>query len=667
MIVPMKKYSFLVYHREYEQFLQQIQDLGVVHVIEKESGDIENEELSEQYAKIKEISNSIKFLEKRDVELSKNSEERDAAKVLSDLQNIQRTFDDAHSKLETLKKEIAQMEPWGEFKWENIFKLKKAGLKAKFFSSSVKVFEESDWKEKYYLEEISRKDGYVYFILFKRSEDVLEIDAEQLLLPTRPLSELKKVELQAEQVIAKSEELFDNYASRHIPLLKSYRDQLNGSLSFELVKLNTQSEAENKLMILEGWVPKDKIESLDTYLNSTGVYHERLDPEIKETPPIKLKNNKFARLYESIGELYTFPNYGEIDLTPFFAPFYMLFFGFCLGDAGYGLLITIGTIYGLFKVKDKLKPLLKLGMYLGIATTLMGIVGGTIFGMTLIDSGYTLSNKSISTLNSSLPSEVSSKLISIQDIHFEKKDGFVKELSNILEKDELKEYKTQILRHSESDYPILNSFRHMLLDSNTLMALALALGYIQVLFGMFIKAANKARMFGFKHSISQLGWNIIVMITIPAWALGNFDIISPETGNMVALISGIVGGIPAIFYNTPGKNPLLNLGVGLWDTYQTASGLLGDVLSYIRLFALGLSSAILGNVFNSLAMQTNEGLGGGVFGILFMIIILAFGHSLNFFMAALGSFVHPLRLTFVEFYKNAGFMGGGKKYEPFRK
>jgi V/A-type H+/Na+-transporting ATPase subunit I len=608
MIVPMKKYSFLVYHREYEQFLKQIQDLGVVHVIEKESGDIENEELNEQYAKIKEISNSIKFLEKRDVEPSENSEERDAAKVLSDLQNIQRTFDDAHSKLETLKKEIAQMEPWGEFKWENIFKLKKAGLKAKFFSSSVKVFEESDWKEKYYLEEISRKEGYVYFILFKRSEDVLEIDAEQLLLPTRPLSELKKVELQAEQVIAKSEELFDNYASRHIPLLKSYRDQLNGTLSFELVKLNTHSEAENKLMILEGWVPKDKIESLDTYLNSTGVYHERLDPEIKETPPIKLKNNKFARLYESIGELYTFPNYGEIDLTPFFAPFYMLFFGFCLGDAGYGLLITIGTIYGLFKVKDKLKPLLKLGMYLGIATTLMGIVGGTIFG------------------------------IMLHPENFEAGRTFA---------------------------PWLTKYQEFIVSSNNLMIVALVLGYIQVLFGMFLKAANKAKMYGFKHSISQFGWNTIVMVTIPAWALGNFEVIAPETGNMIALISGILGGLPAIFYNTPGKNPLLNLGVGLWDTYQTASGLLGDVLSYIRLFALGLSSAILGNVFNTLAMDLSPDI--IVVKQIVMILILAFGHGLNFFMAALGSFVHPLRLTFVEFYKNAGFMGGGRKYEPFSK
>lgn len=609
MIVPMKKYSFLVYHREYEEFLLQIQDLGVIHVIEKASGDIENEELNEQYALIKDISNAIKFLEKRDVEKSDTSEKKAGPKVLSELKNVQRTSEDALNKLEILKKEITALEPWGEFSWDNIFRLKKAGLKAKFFSSSAKIFDESDWKERFYLEEISRKDGHVYFILFKRPEDELELDAEQLLLPTRPLSELKKVETEAEKVVAKSEELFDSYASRYIPALQQYKKELNEKLSFDLVKLNTLSEAENKLMIMEGWVPDDKVTDLNTFLDSTGVYYEKLNPEVKEAPPIKLKNNKFARLYEAIGELYTFPNYGEIDLTPFFAPFYMLFFGFCLGDAGYGLLITIGTIYGLFKVQPKFKPLLKLGMYLGIATTFMGIVGGTFFG------------------------------IMLHPENFEAGRSFA---------------------------PWITKYQEYILSSDNLMMVALMLGYIQVLFGMFIKAANKAKMYGFKHAISQIGWNVIVMITLPVFALGRMEMIPNDIANKVALITLIIGGVPAMFYNTPGKNPLLNLGTGLWETYQTASGLLGDILSYIRLFALGLSSAILGNVFNTLAIDLSPEK-PIILRAIVMVLILAFGHGLNFFMAALGSFVHPLRLTFVEFYKNAGFMGGGKKYEPFSK
>ena len=95
-----------------------------------------------------------------------------------------------------------------------------------------------------------------------------------------------------------------------------------------------------------------------------------------------------------------------------------------------------------------------------------------------------------------------------------------------------------------------------------------------------------------------------------------------------------------------------------------ATGLMGDVLSYIRLFALGLSSAVLGSVFNQMAMQVGE---TGIIGKFFMILILLFGHSLNLALSCLGSFVHPLRLTFVEFYKNSGFAGGGNKYKPFKK
>ena len=129
----------------------------------------------------------------------------------------------------------------------------------------------------------------------------------------------------------------------------------------------------------------------------------------------------------------------------------------------------------------------------------------------------------------------------------------------------------------------------------------------------------------------------------------------------------VIWGIAAlgIFpFNNPKRSILMNIGVGLWDTYNMVTGFTGDLLSYIRLFALGLSSAILGMVFNQLAMNLSPDL--PVLGQLVFVIILLFGHGLNIFMSTLGSLVHPMRLTFVEFYKNAGFIGGGKEYKPYR-
>lgn len=96
-----------------------------------------------------------------------------------------------------------------------------------------------------------------------------------------------------------------------------------------------------------------------------------------------------------------------------------------------------------------------------------------------------------------------------------------------------------------------------------------------------------------------------------------------------------------------------------------ATGLLGDTLSYIRLFALGLSSGILGSVFNSLAFGMAPDI--PIVKQIVIVLILLIGHSINIFMSALGSLVHPMRLTFVEFYKNAGFAGGGREYTPFQR
>ena len=110
------------------------------------------------------------------------------------------------------------------------------------------------------------------------------------------------------------------------------------------------------------------------------------------------------------------------------------------------------------------------------------------------------------------------------------------------------------------------------------------------------------------------------------------------------------------------RNPLVNFGAGLWETYNTATGLLGDVLSYLRLYALGLAGAMLGFAFNDLGAKV---LGDGAIGNwIFFILIVLVGHVLNMAMAALGAFVHPLRLNFLEFFKNSGYEGGARIYDP---
>ena len=134
---------------------------------------------------------------------------------------------------------------------------------------------------------------------------------------------------------------------------------------------------------------------------------------------------------------------------------------------------------------------------------------------------------------------------------------------------------------------------------------------------------------------------------------------------VVVIALGIVSALGIFLFNDIRRNPLLNIGSGLWDTYNTATGLLGDVLSYLRLYALGLAGAMLGYAFNDLGKMI---LGdGGIGQWIGFIAVVVIGHALNIAMCALGAFVHPLRLNFLEFFKNAGYEGAGRPFNPLQK
>ena len=201
----------------------------------------------------------------------------------------------------------------------------------------------------------------------------------------------------------------------------------------------------------------------------------------------------------------------------------------------------------------------------------------------------------------------------------------------------------------------------VLLNNDKLFNLSLLLGGIQILFGMLVKVANRTKQHGFMYSLSTIGWFVLILSVAVA---GLFPQVLPMFGTL-QFVFVIPALILIVFFNSPGKNLIINALTSLWDAYNMATGLLGDMLSYIRLFALGLSGGILASVFNSLA----EGMSPDVTILkqIVFIVIFLFGHTINIFMNVLGSLIHPIRLTFVEFYKNAEFEGGGKKYTPFKK
>lgn len=603
MIIKMKKYSFLVYHKIYNDFLDAIREIGVLHVIEKKEGIAENDALREKMMISSRIKSALKLLEKnkpKDKSFEVASIVEPEIQVLYDVEDAFNMLESMYQKLQQIEKEYERMEVWGNFSHERINELKMAGYVLHFFSCNNKKFN-PEWEVKYNAFEIDTVGSSLYFVTVTREDDVLEIDADPVKLSKRTAPVLLDSIKEIQQSIESQKKKIQELAVAQYNNLELLQDSFYQNINLTKVLLNTNVTVDNKVMLLEGWCPKESTNELNTYLEAENVYYQTAEPVEGDNVPVKLKNNKFAKLFEMIGELYDLPNYYEIDLTPFFAPFYMLFFGLCLGDTGYGLLLLLLAIFVRRKVSAALKPVFSLLIWLGSSTVIMGFVSGTFFGYNLL----------------------------------------------------------------ESKIPWLESFKSFMLNSEQLFYTALLLGVIQIIFGMIIKAVGLVRRYGWAVSLSTWGWIIALVGAGGTYVLSTYAHLDPSITRWGYYIFGGGGALLIYILNNVKRNPLINVGAGLWDTYNMATGILGDVLSYIRLFALGISGAVMGFVFNNLAFQMSGNI--PVVSQIIMLLILLFGHGINIFMSSLSAFVHPMRLTFVEFYKNSGFEGGGKKYRPFSK
>jgi V/A-type H+-transporting ATPase subunit I len=602
MIIPMKKYSFLIHHADFEPFLEELQKLGVLDVIDRKAAP--DEETSQRIQRSEQIKKAVRFLKSKAVKDSPEKTARRAGEILDEVMHLQTEIESARQKITGLEKTVHFLKPWGEFSKSLIAKLFNQGLQVRFFVVSDKKFD-PDWSSEYYLEEISRGEGQVYFVIFQQEGSTIDIEAEEVKVPVRDAGEVMEEIRTLEERIREIEDFFAENARAFIPVLEAEKLRIDDKVAFDLAVGNTAREADERLMILEGWVPVERMKELDSFLDGQGVYFLTADPGPGEKVPVLLKNGPFSRLFEPIGKLYSLPEYGELDLTPFFAPFFMLFFGFCLSDAGYGLLFLILATLFKRKVSPSIRPILTLMQWLGGSTVVFGALTGTFFGINLIE---------------------------------------------VIDRGGL---------------TWLSHLRGYMLESVKMFYFALILGGIQIIYGMVIKVVNIKKQNGIRYAWSTIGWIILILGSLAYYLLGSGS--GNENGMPDILFYALlaVSGFMILFLNNPGKNVLVNFGGGLWSVYSIVTGVLGDLLSYIRLFALGVSSAILGYVFNDLAVQISGSL--PVVSQLIFIIILLIGHGLNIFMASLGAFVHPMRLTFVEFYKNAGFSGGGLGYDPLRK
>jgi V/A-type H+-transporting ATPase subunit I len=276
-----------------------------------------------------------------------------------------------------------------------------------------------------------------------------------------------------------------------------------------------------------------------------------------------------------------------------------------MGDAGYGLILILMGFILKKKLKSDLAGMMNLVITLGIFTTLIGAVLGTFFGMSLLS-------------DFDLPEKIRQFIIA----------GDIELFGSTYDKQ---------------------------------MILELGIGVVHISIAMTVKAINNTVFYGFKESLSAWGWWLVVVGGAVLGTLTFLSAIPAEVSKWAFIGIGSVGALGIYIFNNLRRNVFANIGAGIWDTYNMATGILGDVLSYIRLFALGLAGGMLGQAFNNLGQMV---LGDNFLTWIPFALILLFGHVLNILMSSLGAFVHPLRLTFVEYFKNAGYEGKGAAYNP---
>ena len=613
MISKMIRYDIVLYAGEQERFVETLRELGLVDITTTgwEPSEDDRAVLVEIEARTKAIEFLSSFAKSKvfNANALPYATGEEAYECYAAAREDRQQLQQEEARLRKLADDVA---PWGNFSASDIERLASRGVTVRLFTAQAAAYDRfvAEAVEGVTVAEIARTQSGVCFAVVTTDDVQYIVDGQEVRLPDMNSAQLRA---KADELVARDEALNEVFsrAALSTALIASESGQLKERLQGLKVGATAQREADGSLILLEGWAEADTADRVDALLKEYPyLVFERRDATMDDDAPVELKNNKFARLFELIGAMYALPKYGTMDLTGIFGIFYMLFFAICLCDAGYGLVLLMVGLYLWFKGGKGMRQAAGLSIVCASATVAFGFYANSFFGLTI------------------------------------------------------------------SDY--LPIHKDMLLDfQNEFFGIALALGVFQILVGLAINIWMKAKLFGITSTFGTLGWFIILLTGVAAAGLPMMGMEIPGLTMSSPLFYGLmgVGALFMLVLNNVKRNPIINIGAGLWDAYNNITGLLSDVLSYIRLFAIGLSGGVLAQVFNSLA----KGLSG--FGdiaadapwtayigpVIGAAVILIIGHAINLFMSAISSFVHPMRLTFVEFYKNAGFEMSQRSFDPIRK
>ena len=601
MIVKMNKVTLLMGGKNKNQALESLRSLGVLHV--QNITPPMSEDISTLQADISSVDTVLSSME--GTEASQKSTDK-PSKIVEQYHSLKEKKDKINEAMVEVLENDNWYAKWGDVKKSDLDYMAEKGYFLKLYECDKSILKKLPTDQ--LIITVKEDKNSVLLVLISDNVDDKLLTLKHDDVPVKEFAivseELKNY--QSELASINNEML---QLAEYLDSLKSYQEGLEHKLEFAQVA-NGMGSAES-ISYLQGFCPIEKIDALKAESDNSGWGYMIEDPEMEDNPPTELKNKKWINMIQPVFDfLGVVPGYREVDISQYFLIFFAVFFAMIIGDAGYGVLFFLGAIFATTKVKKgtETPEALKLLFVLSIATTLWGTITGNWFGSSWV-SGLApmkaMTIPQIATFPELFPGieiDAQSKIMFICFILAITQLG----LANIM--------------NFMKDFPKLVSFSH--------------LGWLSLMGGLFFLVLNLV-----------LGMNLpgFAMILIYAGLGGIVVFGAQEEGK--SFVKGLLGGLG-----------------GAFNTFLDAISSFSNIISYIRLFAVGMASIAIASSFNDIAAPMLHG-----FALPAGILVLIIGHGLNIVMGMLSVIVHGIRLNVLEFSGQLGIEWSGYKYKPFKE
>lgn len=603
MIEKMKKVYIVSSVSRKEEMLESLRDMGVLHLAERKSPD---RNLSERFSMLSKIDTALKDYSK------KNQPE---AKLLTDEEfedlflKTQEVMDKKSMLIQTRSAAVSETErllDWGDFSPAQIKELKNYGYDLHFYKIAQNDFEAAKESPDVKMVRLASVDNMDTIAVLGKLPD--DIPASEFVIPEKGLSELRKEIADCDAGV----EACDKELEKASAYTSSFQQQMLKTQNDEVFSAARHTAEEDEdFTWLTGYIPEVDMDRFKEFASKNHLAWAAEDPpEDDELVPTKVRYNKVTRFIEPLFDILgILPGYHEQDVSLWFLIFFTIFTAMIIGDGAYGCIFLIVAIALTVKFK-KVNNAIFLVYILSIATIVWGAITGTWFG-----------------------TELAMRI------------PFLKAL----------------VIPNFSNYPELFGVTATE-QQNTIMKFAFTLGVIQISLGCLLSIKKKLSEKNLSF-IADIGW----LIAVVCMYLLSLYLVIGQNINIVPVFAAIgVAFVIVVLFGgmSPDKTFSQGLKAGLGNAFTCfldTISCFGNVMSYIRLFAVGMASLAIAQSFNDIA----AGLKGPM--VILAVVVLLIGHGLNLIMGLLSVVVHGVRLNVLEFSGQAGLEWTGIAYEPFKK